>query len=242
MAAKKGTLYLIPTFLGHTDLTLLSPNHIATTCQLDEFIVENLRNARRFLVSIGIKKTGKAIDDLTFHLLDKHKQEATLSHYLKNAELGKNIGLLSDAGCPAIADPGSAIVRIAHQKGLQIIPLIGPSSILLALMASGMNGQNFSFIGYLPIKKPQRTKRIVQLEQRAWKENQTQAFIETPYRNLPLFNDLLKSCRPQTRLCIATNLTLPTAQIWHKSIEEWRAITTVPAIQKQPTIFLLGKP
>jgi len=235
---QKGKLYLIPNTLGESGLSVL-PAYVAETAQkLDYFIVENLRNARRYLVKLGIKKNGKQIDDLTFYHLDKHLKSYQFQHFLEAAENGHDIGLLSDAGCPAVADPGAVIVELAHQKNIEVVPLVGPSSILLSLMASGLNGQNFAFVGYLPIKKPERKKKIQFLDKIA--HQQTQIFIETPYRNAHLFKDLLQNCKNQTRLCVACNISLETQFIKTKSIQAWKK-SQEPDIHKKPCIFLLGK-
>ena len=235
---QKGKLYLIPNTLGDSDLSVL-PAYVAETAQkLDYFIVENLRNARRYLVKLGIKKHGKIIDDLTFYHLDKHLKSHEFQHFLEAAENGHDIGLLSDAGCPAVADPGAVIVELAHQKNIEVVPLVGPSSILLSLMASGLNGQSFAFSGYLPINKSERSKQIQFLDKIC--QRQTQIFIETPYRNPHLFKDLLQHCKPQTPLCVAWNISLENQFIRTKTIQEWKK-TPEPDIHKKPCIFLLGK-
>lgn len=235
-----GKLYLIPNVLN-SDTTETIPAYITdTVLHIDHFIVESLKNARRYLVKIGIKNTGKTIDQLTFMELDKHAKEQTLSHYLQAALQGNDIGLLSDAGCPAVADPGTTLVAAAHRKGIEVVPLVGPSSLLLALMASGLNGQSFAFVGYLPIDTTARRQRIVELEKRAHREQQTQLFIETPYRNQALLTDLLAACLPNTRLCIATDLSLPTQQIYTRSVEQWRKKPPTD-LHKRPVVFAIGK-
>jgi 16S rRNA (cytidine1402-2'-O)-methyltransferase len=236
----KGKLYLIPSLLGG-DSTETIPEYVKNLVKtIDVFIVENLRDARRYLVKIGIKSEGKKIDDLTFHHLDKHDKSLEIDHFLAAAEQGQNIGLLSDAGCPAVADPGGRIVYLAHQKGIEVVPLVGPSSILLALMASGLNGQSFAFIGYLPIKPDAREKRIRLLEKFVHLYRQTQILIEVPYRNNVLLKALLKSGNDKTKLCIAANLSLDNEYICTKSIYEWRNTKNLPDLHKQPCIFLLG--
>ncbi len=236
---KRGTLYLIPNVLGNEDVATIPAYVQQLLPQIDVYIVESVRNARRYLVKLGIKKMGKTIDELTFLELDKHQKEQGFSHYLKAAVQGKNIGLLSDAGCPAVADPGAVIVFLAHEKGIPVMPLVGPSSILLALMGSGLGGQNFAFTGYLPIKKPERLKRIAHLEKRALNERQTQLFMEAPYRNNHLFADVLSTCNNNTQLCVAANISLPNQFIKTQSIRQWRK--DIPELHKQPTIFVLGK-
>lgn len=236
----KGKLYLIPSLLGGDDTGIIPTHTKEIACSLDTFIVENVREARRYLIKLGIREAGKVIDDLTFHHLDKHAQKSNFRQYLDAADNGKDIGLISDAGCPTIADPGAFLVKTAHRRGIEVVPLIGPSSILLALMASGMNGQSFAFVGYLPSKKWERVKRLQQLEKRASQHRQTQIFIEAPYRNNPLLKDLVQNCEPRTRLCVAVNISLPTQQIISQTIENWRK-NTLPDLHKQPAVFLLGR-
>ncbi|MGD9557782.1 MAG: SAM-dependent methyltransferase [Mangrovibacterium sp.] len=230
-------LYLIPVPLGDTDL------HHVIPCSQEEiirrisfFVVEDIRTARRFL-----KKTDKDtdIDRLHFYELNEHTAAADLHSCLEPALSGHDLGLMSEAGCPGVADPGADLVKLAHEKGIRVIPLVGPSSILLAMMASGMNGQNFAFNGYLPVKKEEKLRRIQFLEKRIFQENQSQLFIEAPYRNLQLFDDLLANCSSATRLCIACDLTLDTEFIQTRSIGEWKK--QKPDIQKRPAIFILGK-
>lgn len=236
----KGKLYLIPNTLGSEGIEMI-PEYVQELVKtLDVYIVENVRNARRYLVKLGIKKAGKVIDDLTFHLIDKHAKPHTFGTYLEAAEKGQNIGLLSEAGCPAIADPGARIVTLAQKKRIEVVPMVGPSSILLALMASGLNGQNFAFCGYLPIQRQERIKRLELLESRAWQEQQTQIFMEAPYRNNALLASILQACGNDTLLSIATNLTLPNQKIETKPMTSWRRRS--PDLHKQPTIFLIGTP
>ena len=238
---KKGQVYLIPNLLGGEDTDIIPQQTRAALLTIDHFIVENLRNARRFLVKMGIKERGQdIIDRLHFYELDKHQKNVSWDAFLKPAMEGKSMAMLSEAGCPAIADPGSGLVWRAHQKGIEVIPLVGPSSILLAMMASGMNGQNFAFTGYLPIQQHQRIKKIKQLEKRIAIENQTQIFIEAPYRNRRLLKDLLQHCHYQTRLCIAKNITLPDQFILSQTISEWKK-KPLPELHKAATIFVLGK-
>lgn len=230
-------LYLIPVTLGENEPDDVIPaNHRKIICSISHFIVENIRTARRFL-----KKTDKDIDidQLHFYELNEHTDTAHIHTFLGPVEHGQHVGVMSEAGCPGIADPGSDIVRIAHEKGIRIIPMVGPSSILLAMMASGMNGQNFAFNGYLPIKKNEKIRHIQFLERRVYAENQSQLFIETPYRNMQLLEDLLAACQPGTRLCIACDLTLKTEFIRTLRVSEWKK--NKPDIQKKPAIFILGK-
>ena len=237
MKKKCGNLYLIPSSLGNQDTRKILPGYnISIMNQLDEFIVENARTARRFLKSAGYTQS---LDKLKFHILDKHTNIAEYSSFLNSVLNGKNIGLLSEAGTPCIADPGAAIVKIAHQKNIKIIPLIGPSSIILSLMASGFNGQNFAFHGYLPIENNARAKKIKEIEKTVFREDQTQIFIETPYRNMKLLNSLIENCSKKTILCIACDITLDSEFIKSKSIYEWKK--NIPEVNKRPTVFLLYK-
>jgi 16S rRNA (cytidine1402-2'-O)-methyltransferase len=230
------SLYLIPVTLGETEVSRVIPSYNVDIIRtVKYFIVENIRSARRFLKQ-AIPEID--IDSLTFFALNKHTASSELSDFLKPAEEGFSVGVISEAGCPAIADPGADIVAIAQKKNIRVEPLVGPSSILLALMASGFNGQNFAFNGYLPVNNEQRIRTLKLLEQRIYSENQTQIFIETPYRNDSMLNDILKTCRPQTRLCIAIDITLPTEWIKTGSIIEWKKRPT-PSLAKRPCIFAL---
>ena len=237
MKLNKGKLILIPCTLGDTELNKVLPlentNYI-NSCS--EFIVENIRSARRFLIK---SKINTVVDDLKFHLLNKHTKEYELSSMLTSINDGKNIGLLSEAGCPSIADPGADIVKLAHLKGISVVPLVGPSSILMALMASGLNGQNFSFNGYLPKEKTERKKRILFLENLSLKQQQTQIFIETPFRNNHMLEDLCKYCQSNTILVVATNLTLESESIKRDSIKNWRKKNL--DLNKKPSVFLIHK-
>lgn len=230
-------LYLIPTTLGDTSIErVLPPDLTDLISSIPVFIVENLRTARRFL-----KKVNQAIviDDLTFFELNEHTDRKEISRFLEPLQQGLDIGIISEAGCPAVADPGADVVKLAHTKDIHVVPLVGPSSILLALMASGMSGQNFAFNGYLPVKNPEKAQQIKFLERRMQTEGQTQIFIEAPYRNMQLFDDLVKNCDPQTVLCIAADITLDTEFIKAKPVSYWK--TNRPDIQKRPAIFLIGK-
>jgi 16S rRNA (cytidine1402-2'-O)-methyltransferase len=231
----KGKIYLIPITLGPTLIEHVIPEYVKRIiCTIDYYIVENVRTARRFLKKAGIQSS---IDDLRFMILDKHTQPEEPEFFLLPIYKNKNIGIISEAGVPCIADPGAEIVRLAHAKNIQVIPLTGPSSIFLALMASGLNGQNFAFVGYLPVKSPDRIKKFRFLEKRSREENQSQIFMETPYRNQKLLEDLLKTCRPDTKLCIACDITFTREFIKTKTIQEWKA--NIPDINKRPAIFIL---
>ena len=234
----KGKLYLIPTTLGDTGETSdVIPIKINSLVNLiDEYIVENEKSARHFLKKIGIKKS---LNEIVLHPLNQHTLANEVKHYLDSIAIGKNIGLISEVGCPAIADPGEVIVKLAHKNNIQVIPLVGPSSILLALMASGMNGQNFTFNGYLPKERSERVSKIKELERLVKQKNQTQIFIETPYRNLHLIEDILSSCDTNSMICVASDITLPTEFIITKSVQEWKK--QLPDINKRPTIFIIGK-
>ena len=198
-------LYLLPVTLGETAIETVLPSYNKEIIGgIKHFIVEDVRSARRFL-----KKVDKDIDidSLTFYVLNKHTSPEDISGYLKPLQSGMSMGVISEAGCPSVADPGADVVAIAQSRNLKVVPLVGPSSIILAVMASGFNGQSFAFHGYLPIEQIDRVKTIKYLEQRIYNENQTQLFIETPYRNNKMAEDLLRNCRPQTKLCIAANIT-----------------------------------
>jgi 16S rRNA (cytidine1402-2'-O)-methyltransferase len=232
----KGTLYLIPSLLGDSAIERSLPSYnkeIINT--LDEFIVEDLRSARRFLIKAGIIKP---IDSLTFHLLNEHTSSDDISHCLEGLLKGKNAGLLSDAGCPGIADPGAEVIKLAHTRNIKVVPLVGPSSILLALISSGMNGQSFSFHGYLPKKQPDRGNKIRQIETDALKNGQTQVFIETPYRNDNIIHDILATCKGDTLLCIASDITLPAEDIRTRTVAEWKQ--EKKSFNDHPAVFLIG--
>jgi 16S rRNA (cytidine1402-2'-O)-methyltransferase len=230
-----GTLYLIPAPLGESEQVPLPQHTLRLVHSLEYFIVERGKTARRFLKQW---KTPIPFQNMTFFELNKHTDLKELPSFLDPAiKLGKNVGLMSEAGVPGVADPGAEVVRLAHQKGLKVVPLIGPSSILLALMASGLNGQTFAFQGYLPIKSNARSKRIQQLEKTAQKFNQTQIFIETPYRNEAFLKDLIANLNPKTLLTVATDLTLPSEYIRTQSVADWRK-EELPDLHKRPTVFL----
>lgn len=230
-------LYLLPSTLGDTPISNVLPAaNVAVISQIKYFIVENIRSARRFL-----KKVDRDIDidTLTFYTLDEHTLPKDIHDYLKPLEEGNPMGVISEAGCPVVADPGSLVVELAQKKNLKVIPMVGPSSIILSVMASGFNGQSFTFYGYLPIEPDKRAAAIRTLESRAYKENQTQLFIETPYRNIKMLEEILHVCRPDTRLCIATDITCENEYIRTKTIKEWKK--QLPDINKRPTIFLIYK-
>lgn len=200
------------------------------------FIVEEVRSARRFLKRVD---RDIDIDSLTFYPMGKHADAALFASYLRPLEVGEAMGVISEAGCPAVADPGADVVAIAQKKGLRVVPLVGPSSMILAVMASGLNGQSFAFHGYLPIDAAERVKRLKQLEVRAQQEHQTQLFIETPYRNAKLFETLCSTLRPQTRICVAAGITTDEEWIQTKTVAEWRR-QRLPDLSKIPAIFLMG--
>ena len=231
-------LYLIPVTLGDTpiDQVLPSYNH-DIIMQIRHFIVEEIRSARRFLRQVD---RTFPIDDCTFMEMGKHADAQRFATYLKPLEEGQPVGVISEAGCPAVADPGADVVAIAQRKGLRVIPLVGPSSMIMAVMGSGLNGQSFAFNGYLPIEPADRAKRLKALEARAWNEHQTQLFIETPYRNRKMFDTLLAVLRPQTRMCIAGGITTEQEYIHTHTIQEWKK-KTLPDLSKVPAIFLIGK-
>jgi 16S rRNA (cytidine1402-2'-O)-methyltransferase len=229
-----GKVFLIPSFLGEDNAAII-PQQVKDAVQLlDEFIVEDARTARRYLRAIGYHKNFDT--QVTIRELDKHAQKQNCSLLLENVLKGKDCGIISEAGNPCIADPGNELVAFAHQNKIEVVPLVGPSSILLALIASGFNGQQFCFHGYLPIKDPERSRKIKQIE--AQSAQTTQIFMETPFRNQKLFDELLKVCQPGTSLCIACDLTLPTQFIRTKKISEWKE--DQPELNKRYSIFLLG--
>ncbi len=231
----KGQLYLIPNTLGESSIERNLPAEtIEIIRSIKYFVVENIRSARRFLKKVD---RNIEIEELTFYVLDKHTNINDIPSFLKPIADGKHLGLLSEAGCPGVADPGADVVQLAHEQKVRVIPMVGPSSILLSVMASGLNGQSFAFNGYLPVKKDEVGKYIKHLEERSIREKQTQLFIEAPYRNTKLLQELIHSCRPQTRLCIACDITLETEFIQTKTIAQWKG--KVPDINKRPAIFLI---
>lgn len=230
------SLYLIPVTLGDTPIEQVLPAYNKETiCSIRHFIVEEVRTARRFLKQVDRDIN---IDELTFYPMGKHADAASFSKYLDALRNGEDMGVISEAGCPAVADPGADVVAIAQREGLKVVPLVGPSSILLAVMGSGFNGQSFAFHGYLPIAPTDRAKRLKQLESRSAAEHQTQLFIETPYRNHKIIADILSACNPRTRLCIASGLTTEKEYICSKTVKEWKQVPT-PDLNKIPTIFAI---
>jgi 16S rRNA (cytidine1402-2'-O)-methyltransferase len=230
----KGTLFLIPSTLAKEGDDVI-PDYVKKIAKgIDFFVVENLRSARRYLRSIGFSKN---FDEVVFVEIDKHQPEQSDKNVLTYLQSGKDIGLISEAGLPAVADPGNIYVKLAHENGIIVKPLVGPSSILLALMASGMNGQQFRFHGYIPVQQSERIKKIQEMEKVSRKENETQIFIEAPYRNQSLLNDIISSCHSYTLLCIAANLTSSREFIKTQSIKEWKK--NIPPINKVPAVFLL---
>jgi 16S rRNA (cytidine1402-2'-O)-methyltransferase len=230
-------LYLIPVTLGDSPVRNVIPDlPLDIILQLEHFVVEDLRSARRYLRKAGLKTDFNAIQ---FYLLNEHSGNEELDDMLAVLLDGHSMGILSEAGVPAVADPGANLVKMAHRNGIQVCPLVGPSSILLAIMASGMNGQAFHFHGYLPVKNPQRQKSIRQLERNALESGETQIFMETPYRNMNLMQDILNSCRENTLLCVAADISLNTEFIKTKAIREWRL--EVPDLHKRPAIFVLNR-
>lgn len=237
MDNKKGFLYLIPTTLGDNEPMEVLPVLVKEMIEkLDYFIVENEKTARKFIKRIAPEKSQPS---LTLFSLDKYADKLEVSTYLDVCAKGVSVGLLSEAGVPAIADPGAEIVKLAHQKNIRVIPLVGPSSIILAMMASGFNGQNFAFNGYLPIEASERKEAIKSLEKLSKDKNQSQIFIETPYRNEKLFVDLKGTLNPATNLCVACDITLSTEYIKTLQIKDWKS--EHPDLQKRPTIFIIHK-
>ena len=232
----ESALYLIPVTLGETEIRSVLPdyNHDISV-NIKHFIVENIRSARRFL-----KKVEKSIDidELTFYELNRHTDRRTIGDYLKPLKAGEPVGIISEAGCPAIADPGADVVAIAQSQNMRVIPLVGPSSIIMSLMASGFNGQSFAFNGYLPVENQGRVKALKKLENKIYNDDQTQLFIETPYRNEKMIQTILSSLKPQTKLCIAAGITCAEEFIYTKTIAQWKK-EKLPEIGKVPCIFLL---
>jgi len=233
----KGKLYLIPVTLGDSDPLDVLPHTVSQAVKfIDHYIVENEKTARRSIKAISPEKVQSS---LHLSVLNKHTLDAEHNEMLKPCFDGFNVGLMSEAGCPGIADPGAAIVKLAHEKGIQVVPLVGPSSILLAMMASGMNGQSFTFHGYLPIDKGERKSALKNLEKLSADRNQSQIFIETPYRNNKMLEDLIQSLQPNTLLCIAADITLPTEFIKTQCIADWKK--TKVDLDKRPSIFIIHK-
>lgn len=230
-------IYLIPTTLGDTPIDNVLPRFNAEVIRsLHFFVVENIRSARRFLKQVDREIP---IDDLTFYELNQHTDINSLFAEMRNA-WQYDIGIISEAGCPAVADPGALIVAEAHRRKIKVKPLVGPSSILMSVMASGFNGQSFAFNGYLPIEKNNRSARLKTLEHKAHSEHQTQVFIETPYRNVQMVDELCHTLQPKTMLCIACSISTDDEYIETLSIAEWRKLLPLNRINKKPTIFLIG--
>ena len=231
-----GTLYMVPVTLGDDNLSYVIPADVIKLIQsLEYFVVENEKSARRFLGSV---KTNKPVRELNFQLLNEHSAEKNLPALIAPLLVGHDVGMLSEAGCPGIADPGATLAALAHRKGIKVAPLVGPSSILLSLMASGFNGQQFTFLGYLPSDKAARINKLKDIEKQSQRLNETQIFIETPYRNQHMLEDILASCGANTKLCIARNVSLETEFVVSKTIAEWEK-SELPDLHKQPTVFLL---
>lgn len=227
---------MLPVTLGTDNIQQALPQEVIQLAQgLETFIVENEKTARRFL---GLVKTAKPVRELTLLTLNEHTTDEQLPALLAPLLAGQDVGLMSEAGCPGIADPGARLAAIAHRKNIRIAPLVGPSSILLALMGSGLNGQRFAFLGYLPSDKQARIQKLKDIERQSRQQQETQIFIETPYRNQHLLEDMLAHCAAETRLCIARNISLPTELIVSKLIKDWKK-SELPELHKQPTVFLL---
>ena len=233
----KGKLYLIPTTLGEMNPEDVLPHTIKRAIDfIDDYIVENEKTARKFIKSVHPEKIQSS---LRISLLNKRTETSELKSMITPCLNGQNIGLMSEAGCPGVADPGAVIVKLAHENGIQVIPLVGPSSILLAMMASGMNGQSFAFNGYLPIDKGEKKSALKSFENLSNSKNQSQIFIETPYRNNKLLEDLVQILQPNTHLCIATDITLPTEYIKTFRVADWKK--TKVDLHNRPTIFIIHK-
>ena len=231
----KGKIYLIPSFIGNEEIDNMPYMIVDHIKKINIFIVENIRSCRRYIKKIYPEKN---IDNTTLYSMGKHDSLSTSEVILKHTLKGEDIGVISEAGMPCIADPGANIVKYAHEFEIDVVPLIGPSSIILALMGSGMNGQNFCFKGYLPVNKHERKKTLHSIENIAIRTGQTQIFMETPYRNNQLLQSIIKNCRNETKLCIASNITLASQKIKTRSISEWKNIEI--DLHKKPTIFLIS--
>ncbi len=232
----KGTLFLIPVTLGTSEYTHVIPSGVTDiTKNIRSFIVEDIRSARRYLRTIDREFP---IDESDFFILNEHSRPEEYESFLNQIMNGKDTGLMSEAGVPGVADPGAPVVSLAHKKGIRVVPLTGPSSIILSLMASGLNGQNFTFHGYIPVKYAERIKKIKEIEDKT-SGGESQLLIEAPYRNQKLLEDILKACRPQTMLCIAVDITGADELIVTKRISDWRK--KVPQINKRPAVFILGR-
>lgn len=237
MTTQLGKLYLIPTTLGDTNPLDVLPISVKNTVEaLDIFIVENEKTARRFIKEITPEKEQAS---LQIFLLNKFTDFTELPEFLNPCLEGKNVGLLSEAGCPAVADPGADVVKIAHTKNIRVIPLVGPSSIIMAVMSSGMSGQSFAFNGYLPIDKQERKAELLRLERLSFQQNQSQLFIETPYRNNAVLEDVCRVLHQDTQICVACDITLPTEFIKTQSVKEWKKNSA--DLHKRPALFIIHK-
>ncbi len=235
MTHERGRLYLIPSPLGENAPEEVIPKPVLDMLQnIRIFVVEEVRTARRFLSRAGLK--GK-IDSLEFHELNEHTQQAEIEGYLRLFDDGNDVGLISEAGLPAVADPGAQLVALAHRNDIEVVPFVGPSSLMLALMSSGLNGQSFAFCGYIPAKTDERRSRLRTLEKVSGQFKQTQIIIETPYRNDSLFADMLSTCSASTKICVAANITMPDAYIKTRSVAQWKKSGLT--IGKRPCVFLL---
>lgn len=233
--SEKGTLYLIPSPLGENEPAEVIPAPVLDKLRtLGTFVVEELRTARRYLSRAGLKGH---IDALEFHVLNEHTPESEVEAMAALFEDGRDVGLITEAGLPAVADPGAALVTLCHRHGIRVVPFVGPSSLMMALMASGLNGQSFAFQGYLPAKTDERRAAIKSIEKLSAAHHQTQIFIETPYRNDAMLEDLLRICAPATRLCIAADITMPDETILTRSIAQWRKDPIT--LGKKPCVFLI---
>ncbi len=237
MSSDFGKLYLIPTRLGDNPPLEVLPISIKKIIEMvDDYVVENEKTARRFIKKIDSRKSQNT---LNFKILNKYTQREEIEDFIDACKSGKPMGLLSEAGCPGIADPGADIVRLAHENNIQVVPMVGPSSILLAMMASGMNGQSFTFNGYIPIDKAERKANLKRLERQSFEHNQSQIFIETPYRNNKILEDICACLNGNTRVCVACDLTLPTEYIKTQRVSEWKR--TNVDLHKRPCIFIIHK-
>ena len=232
---EKGKLYLIPSPLGDNDPAEVIPQPVLDSLRgFRTFVVEEIRTARRYLSKAGLKGT---IGELEFHELNEHTEQSTVEGYLKLFDNGNDVALISEAGLPAVADPGAQLVALAHRHGIEVVPAVGPSSLMMSLMASGLNGQSFAFCGYIPAKTEERKSKLKLLEKISGQLKQTQIIIETPYRNDSLLKDILSTCSPSTRLCIAANITMPDAYIKTKTVSQWKKENLI--IGKRPCVFLI---
>jgi 16S rRNA (cytidine1402-2'-O)-methyltransferase len=236
VASAAGKLFLIPSTLGdEAPIETIPAQALGVLHRLEHLIVESPKPARRFLRACGMRLSERAIH---FHLLNEHTADAALPELLAPALAGRDLGLLSDAGCPAVADPGAKLVRLAHARGVEVVPLVGPSALVLALMGSGLDGQRFAFHGYLPVDAQARARQLALLDKAARSSGATQIFIETPYRNDRMLAAILQACAAESSLCVAADLTLPSQFIRTRSIAEWRR--ALPALNRRPAVFLLG--